>query len=170
MLPVRDGALTLECALRSVLASRDVELELVCVNDGSTDATPRILEHWARQDSRVRVLHTPPHGLVRALNAGLACTRHARVARMDADDEMHPERLRLQAELLDRGPAALVGCQVESFREGGLRAGYRIYTAWSNALLSPDQIARAASESAIKDDEHTFCTLTAGTLSGRPAR
>ncbi len=127
-----------------MLASRDVELELVCVNDGSTDATPRILEHWARRDSRVRVLHTPPQGLVRALNAGLACTRHARVARMDADDEMHPERLRVQAELLERGPAALVGCQVESFREGGLRAGYRIYTAWSNALLEPDEIARAA--------------------------
>ncbi len=144
VLPVRNGAATLESALRSVLASRDVELELVCVNDGSTDATPSMLEHWAQRDPRMRILHTPPHGLVRALNTGLACARHARVARMDADDEMHPERLAVQAAFLDRTPAALVGCQVESFREGGLGAGYRIYTAWSNALLTPHEIARDA--------------------------
>ena len=143
-MPVRDGALGLEPAIRSVLASREVELELVCVNDGSSDATPRMLELWAQRDARIRVLHTPPQGLVRALNTGLACARHALVARMDADDEMHPERLAVQAAFLAGNPAALVGCQVESFREGGLGAGYRIYTAWSNALLTPDQIARAA--------------------------
>ncbi len=142
---MRDGARTLDRAIHSVVASRDVELELVCVNDGSADTTPHILEGWARRDRRIRVLHTPPRGLVCALNAGLARARHARVARMDADDEMHPERLVAQAVFLDQNPElALVGCRVESFREGGLAAGYRIYTAWANSLLGADEIARAA--------------------------
>ena len=145
VLPVRDAASTLDGAIRSVLASRDVELELVCVNDGSRDATPRLLEEWARRDVRVHVLHTPALGLVPALNTGLTHARHSRIARMDADDEMHPERLAAQSALLDENSAlALVGCRVESFRAGGLRTGYRIYTAWSNALVTPDEIARSA--------------------------
>ncbi len=145
ILPVRDGARTVDGAIRSVLASRGVELELICVDDGSTDRSPPILEDWARCDSRIRVLHTPPCGLVSALNTGIACARSRRIARMDADDEMHPERLAMQAALLDDDSAlALVGCQVESFRAGGLAAGYRIYTEWVNALIAPAEIARAA--------------------------
>lgn len=142
---MRDGAPTLDRALRSIVASRGVELDLVCVNDGSTDATPHLLERWAERDPRLHVLHTPARGLVHALNTGLECARYERVARMDADDEMHPERLAAQAAFLDDNPSlALIGCQVESFREGGLGAGYRIYTEWSNSLLGPDEIARAA--------------------------
>ena len=111
---MRDGAPTLDRALRSIVASRGVELDLVCVNDGSTDATPHLLERWAERDPRLHVLHTPARGLVHALNTGLECARYERVARMDADDEMHPERLAVQAAFLDRNPAALVGCQVAS--------------------------------------------------------
>ena len=113
VLPVRDGARTIDGAIRSVLASRGVELELICVDDGSSDRSAPILEDWARCDSRIRVLHTPPCGLVSALNTGIACARSRRIARMDADDEMHPERLAIQAALLDDDSAlALVGCVV----------------------------------------------------------
>jgi len=145
LLPIRDAAPTLPAALRSVLASRDADLEVVCVDDGSTDDTPSILDGFARRDPRVRVLRRDPQGIVPALNAGLDLCHSPLVARMDADDEMHPDRLVRQAAMLDDdGGLALVGCQVESFRDGGLAAGWRIYTEWVNGLVSEREIAREA--------------------------
>ncbi len=145
VLPVRDGGATLEGAVRSVLASRGPALELLCVDDGSRDETPEILGSCAARDARVRVLRRPPRGIVAALNEGLSAARAPLVARMDADDEMHPERLAAQAARLEAEPGlALVGCRVESFRAGGLANGYRLYTEWVNGLVTPAEIAREA--------------------------
>jgi glycosyltransferase involved in cell wall biosynthesis len=128
-----------------VLSSHEVALELVCVDDGSTDRTSTILADWERRDDRVRVLRSPPLGIVAALDRGLREARGDFVARMDADDEMHPDRLAAQVAMLDDGPdLALVGCQVESFRDGGLAEGYRIYTDWVNGLVTPEEIKREA--------------------------
>jgi glycosyltransferase involved in cell wall biosynthesis len=145
LLPVRDGASTLELALGSVLASRNVALEVVCVDDGSRDATPALLARAAEGDARVRVLRTEARGITAALNAGLTAARAPVVARMDADDEMLPERLEAQLALLDPRPdLALVGCGVEPFRAGGLAAGWRIYAEWVNGLVTPEAIEREA--------------------------
>ena len=145
VLPVRDGAETLETAVRSVLSSRDDGFELVCVDDGSRDATPAILARAAADDARVRVIRTEPRGIVAALDLALREARGTYVARMDADDEMHPDRIAAQRTLLEaRRELVLVGCLVESFREGGLAAGYRIYTEWVNRLVEPAEIEREA--------------------------
>ena len=143
VMPVRNAARTLDAAMRSVLASRGVDLELVCVDDGSRDASAARLADWARRDSRVRVITTEPAGIVAALNRGLGAARGALVARMDADDEMHPERLAAQRDHLGAHPdQALVGCGVECFREGGLLEGYRLYEQWVNALVDPEALER----------------------------
>ena len=145
LLPVRDGEATLQAALDSTLASVGPGLELVCVDDGSTDGTSQILAETARRDPRVRVLRRPARGIAPALCDALAASRGRLVARMDADDEMHPERLAEQARLLDRRPdVELAGCGVESFREGGLREGFRLYTEWANGCATHDEIAREA--------------------------
>ncbi|MFQ5512804.1 MAG: glycosyltransferase family 2 protein [Myxococcota bacterium] len=145
ILPVRNAARTLDDALRSVLASRGVRLEVLCVDDGSRDGSSEILAEWARQDPRVAWRRSRGPGICAALNVALADARASYLARMDADDEMHPERLAAQAALLDARPdLCLVGCCVESFREDGLAEGYRLYTEWVNRLIEPDQIAREA--------------------------
>lgn len=122
LLPARDAGETLPAALEGVLAQRGVELEAVCVDDASTDGTRRILEEASR-DPRVRVIDGAGRGLVAALNLGLAHCRGALVARMDADDLVHPDRLRLQAELLAREPAlgaagSLVRCFPRPLTQG----------------------------------------------------
>ena len=143
VMPVRNAAETLESALASVLASRSVELELICIDDGSNDASGKLLDEAAARDQRLRVIHTPPRGIVPALNLGLERARAPLVARMDADDEVLPERLSAQAEHLERHPQhCLVGCQVECFRRGGLGEGYRIYAEWVNRLVEPEEIVR----------------------------
>jgi glycosyltransferase involved in cell wall biosynthesis len=145
VLPVRNAAETIDSAVASTLASREVDLELVCVDDGSSDATPSRLEGWARRDRRCRMVRTPARGIVAALNTGIENARAPLVARMDADDETHPDRLVEQLSLLDERPdLALVGCRIESFREGGLAEGYRIYSDWVNGLVAPEEIEREA--------------------------
>src|SRR5512140_3071455 len=60
VVPARDEAETLEPALRSILAQRGVDIEVIVVDDGSSDGTGAVAEALARDDSRVRVLRHPP--------------------------------------------------------------------------------------------------------------
>ena len=122
VLPVRDGAAFLEQALQSVLSQTLSELELIVVDDGSTDRTPEILAARAASDPRVRVLRREGDGVVAALNAGCAVAATAYVARLDADDVALPERLERQVALLDAHPnVGLVGGAYVAIDQSGRR-------------------------------------------------
>jgi GT2 family glycosyltransferase len=145
LLPVRDAAATIDQAVASVLAQSHRDLELIAVDDGSADDSAAHLAGWASRDPRVRLLRGPPRGLVAALEQGLAVCRAPLVARMDADDLCHPERLEAQLALLDQRPAlGVVATQVAGRTVDGqpLARGMTRYLAWSNQLLEPDAIAR----------------------------
>lgn len=143
LLPVRDGADRLEAALESVLAQTLEDIEVEAVDDGSTDATPRILEARAARDSRLRVHRQPPSGIVSALERARSVARGRYLARMDADDVSAPERLERQLALMEARPE-LAGCgtRVEYVPREGLGDGARRYERWINALVEPEEIAR----------------------------
>src|SRR4029453_15631867 len=101
LLPVRDAATTLAASLRSVSRQRLRELECIVVDDGSRDASLAIARAHARRDARLRVIAQPALGLVPALLRGLAECSAPLVARHDADDCMHRDRLALQAAALE---------------------------------------------------------------------
>lgn len=143
LLPAYNAAAHLPEALASVQGQDLADWELVAVDDGSTDATGAILEEAARADARVRVLRRPHQGLVPALNAGLAGCRAPLVARMDADDRMHPSRLRRQVEWLRAHPDVdVLGCLVECFPQDEIREGLARYQEWLNSLVTPEEISR----------------------------
>ena len=120
VMPVRNGSRFLGEAVASVLAQTEGDLELVVVDDGSTDETPELLAAAARRDSRVRVVTTPPRGLTDALNEACAQARAPLLARMDADDVCLPDRLERQLRTLDARPdAALVAGGVVVVDEEG---------------------------------------------------
>jgi glycosyltransferase involved in cell wall biosynthesis len=104
LMPVFNGEDTIEDAIESVLRQDLEDLELVVVDDGSTDRTATILDRW-RTDDRVTVL-TNAHneGLVAALNRGLTACRGELVARLDADDLAAPTRLQRQVAAFDGDP------------------------------------------------------------------
>jgi glycosyltransferase involved in cell wall biosynthesis len=102
LLPVRNAERFLREAVDSVLGQTLADLELVVVDDGSTDGTAAILASY--DDPRLRVLSSPGDGLVCALNHGLEHGRAPYVARMDADDVSLPQRLERQVDLLEREP------------------------------------------------------------------
>lgn len=102
MMAVRNGEPFLKEAVGSVLSQDGVDFEFVVVDDGSTDRSLEILEAWP--DHRLRIVRNPEHGLVNALNLGLASVRGEYIARMDADDVCLPGRLARQMEVLDANP------------------------------------------------------------------
>jgi glycosyltransferase involved in cell wall biosynthesis len=98
LLPVYNGAATLPQALESILSQRHRDLELLVIDDASTDDSAAVIQRFARADSRVvPVLHERNAGLANTLNEGLERARHELVARMDQDDEALPDRLGTQS-------------------------------------------------------------------------
>jgi hypothetical protein len=126
---VHNGERHLAEALRSILGQSWRDLELIAVDDGSTDATAAMLAEAAAGDARLRVVTLGENiGLTRALNRGLAVARGELIARMDADDVAEPERLAEQAACLDARPEVVVvgtACRVID-DEGRVSPGWRV--------------------------------------------
>lgn len=103
LMTVYNGEQHLTAAVQSILDQQGVQLELVVVNDGSTDATRQLLERFA-QDARVQVIHSDRIGRVAALNRALQAAQGRYVAVLDADDVALPDRLMRQVDFLRRNP------------------------------------------------------------------
>ena len=133
LLPFRDAAETLAEALDSILAESDVRLEVLAVDDGSTDGSAAIARRFG---APVRVLEGGGRGIAHALELARGQARAPFLARMDADDVGLPGRLAAQLDLLTRAPElAVVGGRVEAFGEG-VGEGWLRYVAWQNGLLT----------------------------------
>lgn len=143
LMPLYNAENTLDEALESVLSQSLQDIEVVAVDDGSQDASADILRDWARRDARVRPVFAEHAGIVEAPNRGLHLCRGGLVARMDADDRMHRDRLQKQVEHFQSNPSlSVVSCLVETFAEGGVGEGMRIYQDWLNGLVSHEDITR----------------------------
>ena len=102
LMSVYNGSPFVAEAVASVLAQTAGDLELIVVDDGSTDATPELLAAVA--DARLRVHRQARTGLTRALNRALGFARAELVARLDADDVALPERFARQRAYLAAHP------------------------------------------------------------------
>jgi GT2 family glycosyltransferase len=143
LLPVRDGADTLDAALESLASQTLRQHEVIVVDDGSQDDTAELVEAWSRRDPRVRLQRQPPQGIVSALNHAAEQARAPLLARMDADDICLPARLERQRRWLERrADLVAVGSLVESFGAGADSDGWARYLGWLNGRRTADQIAR----------------------------
>ena len=113
IIPVYNAARYLTAAIDSVLSQSYRDLEIIAVDDGSTDASGTILADYAARDSRIRVITRRNTGIVGALNDGIAAADGDLIARMDADDISLPQRLERQAAYLTDHPECVaVGTDV----------------------------------------------------------
>ncbi|SMC26342.1 Glycosyl transferase family 2 [Desulfacinum hydrothermale DSM 13146] len=102
VIPAYNAAWCVERALCSVLGQDYPCLDVIVVDDGSTDATPQILEKYR---GRVRVVRKENGGLSSARNAGIASARGDYVAFLDADDFWFPQKLSRQMAVMTADPA-----------------------------------------------------------------
>lgn len=102
IMPAFNAERFVDVAITSVLAQPVADVELIVVDDGSTDATPDILAAWAARDERVLVVRQSNRGVSAARNAAFARARGRWFALLDADDEWASEYLSIQIPALER--------------------------------------------------------------------
>lgn len=145
LMPARDASSTLGATLASLRAQTLPSFAVRIINDGGDASIRDIAYQMWREAGALRpleVVDLPPVGLVAALQHGLATCTTAWVARMDADDLAHPERLAKQWSAAQAAPAQVIACCVESFSDGPLGQGFRLYDQWQNQLLTHEDILR----------------------------
>jgi glycosyltransferase involved in cell wall biosynthesis len=106
IVPTYDRAPQLIRALDSVLAQTHHDLELIVVDDGSTDDTPDLVAQRYQADPRVLYLRQDHAGVARARNTGIARAGGEAVAFLDSDDAWRPWKLAFQLACLESAPAA----------------------------------------------------------------
>jgi glycosyltransferase involved in cell wall biosynthesis len=125
LIPVWNNAETLGRAVDSILAQTFEELEVLVLDDGSTDSSREVAA--AYRDARVRPIALPHRGISLTLNAGLDDARAPFVAIHDADDWSLPERLERQLAVLESDRAVgVVGCRMREVDERGRTRRSRI--------------------------------------------
>jgi glycosyltransferase involved in cell wall biosynthesis len=117
---VHNGMPALRETLENILSQAGVELELVVVDDGSTDGSGGLLEHYAEGDSRIRVVRQEHRGLTSALIRGCALARGEYIARQDVGDISLPGRLRTALDCLaTHADTVFASCGVRVVGPGG---------------------------------------------------
>jgi glycosyltransferase involved in cell wall biosynthesis len=143
LLPIRDAQGTLPEALESLRTQTLPGIEVIAVDDGSTDGTGEVLEEWKGRIPGLQVLSTPPRGIVPALRLALSQARGTYLARMDGDDRCPARRMELQRDRLAGDPrVGIVGSLVRIFPEERRREGLEIYEGWLNSVVTHEEITR----------------------------
>lgn len=101
VMSVFNDAERLEAAVSSILKQTFLDLELIVVDDGSSDGSGVLLDRLADSDPRLRAVHQENSGLTRALIRGCNEARGEFIARQDSDDWSHPQRIAEQATLIE---------------------------------------------------------------------
>ena len=107
VIPAYNAGRTLGETLRSAMAQTHAELEILVVDDGSTDETPHVVEALAAMDGRIRLLRQANAGVAAARNAGIAASNGEFVAPLDSDDLWHPAKIERQLRVFCEGGDSL---------------------------------------------------------------
>ena len=125
IIPVRNGAATIERALKSVFDQTFTDFEIICVDDGSTDRTRAIVEQyvWDYGD-RVKIVEQANRGPAAARNNGARHASGEYIAFLDADDVWTPRMLELTVAAMRADPdAVLAYSDIVIVNEAGEEAG-----------------------------------------------
>jgi glycosyltransferase involved in cell wall biosynthesis len=104
VMPVYNGEQFLAESIESILNQTYPDFEFIIIDDGSTDRSLQIIERYAANDKRVRLISRTNRGLVATLNEGITKSQGLYIARQDADDISLPERFEKQIEFLNTHP------------------------------------------------------------------
>ncbi len=136
IVPVYQVREYLDVCVQSVLAQTYTDLEIILVDDGSTDGSEKICDRYAETDERVRVVHQKNKGLSGARNEGLKLAKGEYIAFVDADDKVSPFFIELLYELAEKYHARIAVCSYEKGRElSGKIKRKKAYVVGSDKML-----------------------------------
>ena len=110
IIPVYNVEKYLDKCLESVLTNTYQNLEVICVNDGSTDNSLDILDKWEKKDSRIYIISHENRGLPEARNSGLEVATGEYTAFIDSDDWVHPRYFESLLNCMEESNADMVIC------------------------------------------------------------
>ena len=132
-------------AIESVCNQTFQKLEIILVDDGSTDGSGRICDYYGAEDDRIRVIHKPNGGLASARNAGIEAASGEYITFVDGDDWIEENMYQDMVEALIQNGAQLVICNYKEVSEGAVRdTSTNEVTVWDK---------REALEAFIREDE-----------------
>ncbi|STR45621.1 glycosyltransferase family 2 protein [Iodobacter fluviatilis] len=151
VLPCYNSAAFLQATLDSISQQSFKQFECIAIDDGSSDATLALLQQHAQQDPRFIVISRANRGLISTLNEAIAVARGEWIARIDADDICHPQRIEKQLQRLQATGADVCGSWIRFFgdktgewmtpsSDGAIKA----MLLFNSAFAHPSVIARAA--------------------------
>lgn len=142
VLPFYNSAETLHSSVCSVLEQSYGNIELILVNDGSSDEAELSIAGLLSSDNRIRLFNISHAGVAEAFNYGIRTANGKYIARMDADDIMLPEKIRSQVNFLENNPGiGVVSCKVRHGGDPIRQEGYARHIEWINSLLTTEEIA-----------------------------
>jgi len=143
ILPFKNSSGTISECITSILRQNLNHWELIAIDDHSTDSSFSMVEAFCKVDKRITILKNPGDGIVDSLNFGIKKANTLLIARMDADDIMHPKRLLLQVERLEeKRELGLISCLVNHVAIGDHDTrGYQKYVHWINKICSTREIS-----------------------------
>ena len=139
VIPAYNAAGTIRRSVESILEGTYERLEVIVVDDGSPAAIVESLKPVT--DPRIRIIRQSHAGVAAAMNRGVAAATGPLIARMDADDFSHPDRLRLQLEHLRANELAIVSGKVRIIDAAGRPVeSMQRYERWANSCLVHEEI------------------------------
>ena len=115
IVPVYNVADYLDQCLESVVNQPYSQLEILVIDDGSTDSSGAVCDRWAERDERIRVIHQPNGGLSAARNTALDIMTGEMVIMVDSDDLLHPDAINVLLHTMETHQADAVVTDFVSF-------------------------------------------------------
>ena len=139
IVPCYNAQRHLNVCLESLKAQKTPEIEMIFIDDGSTDETGRLLDAFAASESRARVIHTENRGVSAARNAGITLAKGRYIAFMDADDALEESSFARLYQAAVRSGAQILSANHTLFYE---EKGCRVPVEIEPVTQQPAEIAR----------------------------
>ena len=137
LLPFRNAVYSLDAAITSMVQQSFPNWTLLLIDNASTDGGAAIAQRWCERDPRITLIDEPRVGIAHALNTGLTRTKSEFIARMDADDIAHPERLAKQVAYLNTHPEiGVVGTRTRFETTVEKSSGMAWFVDWQNGIIT----------------------------------
>ena len=139
IVPCYNAERYLSVCLESLKAQRQPEIQMILIDDGSTDATGEMLDRFARSDPRARVIHVENGGVSSARNRGLALAGGRYIAFVDADDALEENALKRLYDFAEQTGAQIISANHTLF---DMDKGQRVPVEVPPVMQEPAEIAR----------------------------